>query len=105
MCTPSAKLSKDPISAETRRHHVTESVLQRVIKDAIRVAGLSKPGSFHTLRPVSPPTCWKTFMIRTVQELLGRKDLNTTMINTHALNPGGRGVTRLRYVNPPSQSR
>ena len=47
---PSGKLSKDPLSDQTRRHHVTESVLQRAVKDAVRVAGINKPGTCHTLR-------------------------------------------------------
>ncbi len=90
---PSGKLSIDPRSGVTRRHHLHESGLQKAIKRAGNKAGIIKRVTTHTLRH-----CFATHLledgydIRTVQELLGHANVSTTMIYTHVLNKGGRGV-------------
>ena len=90
---PASSLSQDPRSGVTRRHHLHESSLQKAIKEAARLAGIIKPVGPHTLRH-----CFATHLleggydIRTVQELLGHKDVKTTMIYTHVLQRGGLAV-------------
>jgi integron integrase len=90
---PSDRLSVDPRSRAVRRHHLDESGLQKAVRQAARRAGIVKPVGPHTLRH-----CFATHLlenhydIRTVQELLGHKDVKTTMIYTHVLNRGGLAV-------------
>ena len=87
------KLSLDPRSNVKRRHHVDGQGLQRAMKQAVRDAGVVKPATPHTLRHSFATHLLESgYDIRTVQELLGHADVGTTMIYTHVLNRGGRGV-------------
>jgi integron integrase len=90
---PAKQRSIDPRSGETRRHHLDDGVLQRSLKQAVRSAQIDKNVSFHTLRhSFATHLLQNGYDIRTVQELLGHKDVKTTMIYTHLLNRGGKGV-------------
>jgi len=90
---PSERLSKDPRSGIVRRHHVDESGLQKAVRQAARLAGIPKPVSCHTFRhSFATHLLENGYDIRTVQELLGHKDVKTTMIYTHVLNRGGLAV-------------
>ncbi|NUQ20084.1 MAG: integron integrase [Gemmatimonadaceae bacterium] len=90
---PATRTWRDPMTGQRQRHHLHETVLQRAVHDAVLRVGIAKRVTCHTFRHSFATHLLESgYDIRTVQELLGHNDVRTTMIYTHVLNRGGRGV-------------
>jgi len=90
---PSRRISTDPRTGLQHRYHISDTFIQRSVKKAVRASGIAKKVSCHTFRhSFATHLLMDGYDIRTVQELLGHKQLSTTMIYTHVINKGGKGV-------------
>lgn len=101
---PAATLSVDPRSGQKRRHHLSESAIQKAVKSAARLAGILKPVGCHTFRhSFATHLLQAEYDIRTVQELLGHRNVKTTMVYTHVLKQGEFAVRSLPPRSIPAR--
>jgi integron integrase len=98
---PATRFYRDETTREWRRYHLHKTVLQRAFKQAVRLSGIAKPASVHTLRHSFATRLLEAgYDIRTIQELLGHRDVSTTMIYTHTVNRGPRGARSPLDIDP-----
>jgi len=103
---PATRFYLDPKTGERRRHHLHESVVQRAVKDAARIAGIARPATSHSLRHSFATHLLEAgYDIRTIQQLLGHRDVSTTMVYTHVLSQGASGVRSPLDQRSPPQHR